>query len=236
LTCVAIGGIINKKQRSEKMKEEKKCTAYISILGDSISTYDGYSNNGDIIPSLSLNKCFYRHPFPLEKTYWSILCQTLGFELLVNNSYSGGNLSGRDDPTSGLARSAFLARDGITPDLIILFMGTNDLGRGIDSDIFVKDYKETLSNLNRLFPDAKICCVTVPDRDPVLKPRAELFNLGIRSAALDAEACFIADLFNSRLNNDFYYMNTLDGLHPDEDGMKIIAEIICTAILHNMHN
>jgi lysophospholipase L1-like esterase len=37
---------------------------------------------------------------------------------------------------------------------------------------------------------------------------------------------FIADLFNSRLNNDFYYNNTLDGLHPDEDGMHIIAEVI----------
>ena len=28
----------------------------------------------------------------------------------------------------------------------------------------------------------------------------------------------------------FYYMNTLDGLHPDEDGMRIIAEVVIEAI------
>ena len=45
---------------------------------------------------------------------------------------------------------------------------------------------------------------------------------------------FIADLFGSRLNGDFYYNNTIDGLHPDEDGMRIIAEIIEEAIKKNI--
>jgi lysophospholipase L1-like esterase len=47
------------------------------------------------------------------------------------------------------------------------------------------------------------------------------------------EKIFVADLFNSRLNNDFYYDNTVDGIHPDEDGMKIIAEVITDAIRKN---
>jgi len=44
------------------------------------------------------------------------------------------------------------------------------------------------------------------------------------------ERFFVADLFHSRLNNDFYYINTVDGLHPDEDGMRIIAEVVEEAI------
>ena len=47
-------------------------------------------------------------------------------------------------------------------------------------------------------------------------------------------AFFVANLFNIRLNNDFYYMNTHDGLHPDEEGMKIIAEVVIDAFLNKM--
>ena len=216
--------------------DQAKRPTYLSILGDSISTYDGYSNNGDTEPTLALNKCFYRPPFPYEKTYWAILCRRLGLNLLVNNSYSGGNLSGREDPTSGINRAPHLGKDGTVPQLIILFMGINDLGRGVDSELFARDYRDTLSILNLLYPDALIFCVTLPDRDPMLKARAAKFNSHILSAACEKERCFVADLFNSRLNNDFYYMNTLDGLHPDEDGMSIIADVIAEAILHNMHN
>ena len=44
---------------------------------------------------------------------------------------------------------------------------------------------------------------------------------------------FVANLFNSDFNNDNYLKNTLDGLHPDEDGMKIIAEVVEKAISDN---
>ena len=48
------------------------------------------------------------------------------------------------------------------------------------------------------------------------------------------ENFFIADLFHSRLQNDFYYINTVDGLHPDEDGMAYIAEVVEAAIRHRL--
>jgi ferredoxin len=49
----------------------------LSILGDSISTYLGVSDNKDINKTLVNNKSFYKEPFPLEKTYWSILLSEL---------------------------------------------------------------------------------------------------------------------------------------------------------------
>ena len=161
----------------------------------------------------------------------------LGLTLCVNNSWSGGNLSGKDDENSGLNRAAELAdNDGNLPDIIIVFMGVNDLGRyNIPLDIFREDYAATLKTLKKHYPDSAVCCVNLPDRDIYLKEKAILFNKATEEAVrLMGDGYFIADLFGSKLNNDFYYNNTTDGLHPDEDGMRIIAEIIEEAIKNNI--
>ena len=209
----------------------------ISILGDSISTYKGVSDDASANSTLSLNPFFYREPFPLEKTYWKLLIDNLGLTLCVNNSWSGGNLSGSDNSSAGVNRAAHLSRDdGKVPDLIVVFMGINDLGRGIRAEVFFSDYQKTLTVIKSNYPNAAVCCVNLPDRDIFLKKRAETYNKAIEKAVAAAgNAFFIADLFGSRLNNDFYYKNTLDGLHPDEDGMKIISKIIEDAIKTYFH-
>ena len=210
----------------------------ISILGDSISTYKNVSNNADANATTFTNPYKYADPFPLEKTYWMLVINTFGMTLCVNNSWSGGNLSGKNDESSGMNRAHQLANNnGEKPEFIILFMGTNDLGRAVNPKVFESDYRTTLSVFKEKYPDAVVCCVNLPDRDIFLKQRAEIFNRIIESAVNDAgDNFFIADLYRSRLNNDFYYMNTTDGIHPDEDGMRIIAEIIEDAIQNHFNN
>ena len=208
----------------------------LSILGDSISTYCGVSNDARANATTIYNPYFYKEPFPLERTYWRIVMDRFGLELCVNNSWSGGNLSGVDDPTSGVSRASELMRDsGELPDLIIIFMGINDLGRNVEASVFAENYEKTLITIRDKYPTAKVCCVNIPDRDIFLKARAELFNEKIQSAVESmGDGFFIADLFHSRLNNDFYYMNTLDGLHPDEDGMRVIAEVVEESIARHL--
>ena len=207
----------------------------VSILGDSISTYVGVSNDEKSNITIGTNPYFYRPPFPKEKTYWALICKELGLSICVNNSWSGGNLSGKNDPTSGTNRAEFLDDiDGNKPDLVIVFIGMNDLGRGVDADIFADDYYRALATIRKNSPDAEICCVNMPDRAPEVHKRTIEFNKKIEEAVKSiGEKCFIADLFNSKLKDDYYYMNTLDGLHPDEDGMRIIAEVIIKAIREN---
>ena len=209
----------------------------LSILGDSISTYRGVSNDGEANRSTCCNPFFYREPFPLNKTYWMLVLEELALELCVNNSWSGGTLSGRDDPDSGVCRASRLSRDnGVSPDVIIVFMGINDLGRGVSPSVFASDYTFALLSIKEKHPSAQVCCVNLPDRDPLLRERTEIFNQAIENAVRNAgSGFFVADLFGSRLNNDDYYMNTVDGLHPDEDGMRIIAEVIGNAIKENAH-
>ena len=207
----------------------------LSILGDSISSYDGVSNDASVNATIGINPYFYREPFPVEKTYWKRVMEKFGLTLCVNNSWSGGNLSGRENPYSGVNRANNLSRDdGMRPDLIIFFMGINDLGRKVDISVFAADYEHTLTTIKEKYPNAFVCCVNLPDRDIVMKKQTELFNTAINNAVkIAGSKFFVADLFHSRLNNDFYYLNTVDSLHPDEDGMRMIAEVIEEAIKSN---
>lgn len=200
----------------------------LSILGDSISTYSGISNNEKSNNTIIDNPCFYDKRYPLEMMYWIRLLNVFDMQLCVNNSWSGGNLSGINDKTSGVNRARELSSsNGELPDLIIIFMGLNDLGRSVDPNVFKADYEKTLEIIKTYYPDADVCCVNIPDREPYFKQRAVCFNEIIKNAVTNAgKRFFIADLFNSRLNNDFYYDNTVDGIHPDRDGMRIISEII----------
>lgn len=161
--------------------------------------------------------------------------EQFGLTLCVNNSWSGGNLSGRDNANSGVNRANNLARDdGTVPDIVIVFMGINDLGRKVEVSVFSADYDCTLMTIKERYPNTIVCCVNLPNRDIVMKKQTELFNGAIDAAVKAAGAnFFVADLFYSRLNNDCYYMNTLDGLHPNEDGMRMIAEVIINAIGQN---
>ena len=206
-----------------------------SILGDSISTYRGVSDDRSVNERLFYNRTYYRPPFPLAQTWWRRVADRFGLELCVNNSYSGGNLSGREDEYSGVSRARFLSRDSQEhPELIIIFMGINDLGRNIDASVFASDYEAVLRTVHSLHPTASVCCVNLPDRDIFLKERAIIFNRAIADAVKKMGGrFFVADLFSSRLNNDFYYNNTLDGLHPDPDGMAFIAEVVSDALSVN---
>ena len=205
----------------------------LSILGDSISTYKGISNDETAAARLYDHPYHYRPPFPLRDTYWMRVMERFGMRLCVNNSWSGGNLSGAEDDASGVNRAAYLSRDtGESPDVILVFMGINDLGRGFPCNVFARDYERTLSKIKADHPNALVCCINLPDRTPVLKERTQKFNAAIASAAENAGAnFFVADLFRSKLANDIYYMNTMDGLHPDPDGMEIIAEVVIRAFL-----
>lgn len=204
----------------------------LSILGDSVSTYKDVSNDASANSTTFYNPYYYKMPLPLEKTYWMLVMKELNLTLCVNNSWSGGNLSGRDNPDSGVNRANHLAHnDGTLPDVIIVFMGLNDLGRNVPVDTFYSDYEHTLKTIKQLYPNALVCCVNLPDRESYFKKRTEIFNSAIEKAVSSAgDNFFVANLFESKLNNDFYYINTLDGLHPDADGMKFIAEVVEEAI------
>ena len=76
--------------------------------------------------------------------------------------------------------------------------------------------------------------VTPADLDAVLELERACFSEET-AATRDAfvyrisafpERFFVADLFHSRLNNDFYYINTVDGLHYSRADHAKLAPVV----------
>ena len=139
---------------------------YLSILGDSISTYDGY------IPSD--NQYYYPQTYlpDVNCTWWKRLLDETGMTLLVNNSWSGSLMSGTSQSV-GLNRCENLDDGTHMPDHIIVFMGVNDfkypraLGEcGLNSDTysdlnFSDAYYTALNRIRTKYPRARLYLGTI---------------------------------------------------------------------------
>ena len=105
---------------------------YVSILGDSISTYTGISDNAAFNTTLAGGAIYYtegRYGVYQADTWWQQAIDALGMQLLVNNSWSGSCIWNTRYGTVGayIDRSVQLHNnEGITPDIIAVYLGTND--------------------------------------------------------------------------------------------------------------
>ena len=107
----------------------------ISILGDSISTYAGVSNNASANSTTAINEVLYADGgFGIyrEDTWWQQAIDALGADLVVNNSWSASAVL---SPLRGWASVGYGMRcenlhtdAGRIPDIIAVYMGTNDWG------------------------------------------------------------------------------------------------------------
>lgn len=102
-----------------------------SILGDSISTFDGWNPPGfDVFYSDErLEKTGVTH---VEQTWWHLLIDHFGGSLLKNDSFSGSLVEGGFFPAgdSDARADAILGDEGEVPDAIVCFIGINDYGWG----------------------------------------------------------------------------------------------------------
>lgn len=123
-------------------------------------------------------------------------------------------------------------KNGILPDVIMIYMGTNDAGwdiplEGDEISYFRGAYRTMLKNLKSNYPKAEIWCLT---------PCQRLGNDGsymkgycdIISDCAKEYDCMLIDLFNQP-----EHYTTIDGLHPNADGMKIIANAVLDRIKTN---
>lgn len=112
----------------------------ISILGDSISTFENVSCGDASLTAnntIKNNRLYYsdgKNGVHLNDTWWMQITDILGGQILVNNSYSGSQVY---DPANNSLSQGYLSRsvnlhdntglnDGQTPDIILVYMGYND--------------------------------------------------------------------------------------------------------------
>ena len=107
----------------------------LSVIGDSISTYAGVSNNATANSTIGGNAVFYNTQMALDDTWWKQTANNTGMEILVNNSWSSSNVAVYGDNTltskAGCGDRAVNLHDdtnNVNPDVIAAYIGINDCG------------------------------------------------------------------------------------------------------------
>lgn len=199
----------------------------ISILGDSISTYQGYTAPAGVF--YDLFNASFAELRGVDDTWWMQVIHGLNGQLEVNDSFSSTTVSGASPLCAcSDARTSQLG----APDLILVFMGTNDYGYHIDLPAFERDYRSMLRKLQTNYPAAGIWCGTLlwsycvkeeyinyygdlPGGPAALEP----YNRIIRRLSREA-GCHLADLAAAGVE-----YAAVDCAHPHRKGMDTIAAL-----------
>ena len=120
---------------------------YLSLIGDSISSFAGVTDNTKYNDILTLNRSYYSANYLNDYTqmYWGRLAEDTEMELCVINGWSSSKVygGGQDknnnvDATKDnmLVRSTELHnKEGNTPDVILLYLGINDVSYKSEAQI-----------------------------------------------------------------------------------------------------
>lgn len=235
----------------------------LSILGDSISTYGDPSatnENGTYCYSYyPAASCRYSQDgvdsisFDVNNTYWMKLIEATGMLLGINDSYRGTRVSGTSSAFNLQARIDHLGENG-TPDVILVYGGTNDAGAGValgtfntenpanytDEQIaslpvttFADAYRAMLIRLMKSYPLAEIIVVlptfttsyyTITNLDLYVEVIKEACDF-FGIKYIDAR-CTGINVFNKAT-----YL--VDGVHPNVAGMNLLFEKIYRQLIFN---
>lgn len=207
----------------------------LSILGDSISTFAGYSNNTDYNSTIGDNAVYYSGTnsiVDVNETWWMQTINRMGMTLNVNNSWSGDKVTER-----GLSRAVELDNNNDTsPDIIAVYFGVNDFRVGVSLEVFAEQYANMVSSMKEKYPDAEICLFSLVYTSRVnsgINPRdIELYNEVIKQIANDTNCCFVDLYNNSGINEENFSEYMADGdLHPNYFGMDCITQCFIDALV-----
>ena len=220
----------------------------ISVLGDSVSSLEGYNPEG--YPAFfSADNCEQYNIYKPADTWWGEVIEKLDAKLLKNDSWSGSLVSAQITQaqvfpsSSSDERTSHLHKNDEKPDLILIYMGINDyiLGTAVDGVLrqverynyryFSFAYNKMLEKLKINYPNSEIFCITlnptrVKDNESFSFPleylnnSLESFNNAIKKSA-SRNNCRVIDTF--KYNET---IETLDTAHPTREGMHTLAQLI----------
>ena len=247
---------INKVENAVSALADKK----LSILGDSISTYSGVSNDATANSTIGGNEAFYKSQIALDETWWKQAADNTGMNVLVNNSWAGSNVAVYGDNTltskAGCGDRAVNLHDenNTTPDIIAAYIGINDCGclTGVGdfdeiSDIwdgakyvgefttFSRAYARMVHQMVNAYQGAEIFLFTLPRNGYLWTGTKESYN------ALQDEynktIYKIAEVFGCQVvdlatavGEDYSDYLLSDKIHPNATGMDVITAAFETAL------
>lgn len=221
---------------------------FFSVLGDSISTLEGYTIP-DYAAYYNTEHKLLSGVFTPAYTWWGQVIKSLGGTLLVNNSFLGSTVCKRrgcEIPSFGCSdeRTYSLHAGEVYPDVIMVFMGMNDWGCGVqpmaksesdghDLAVFSTAYENMLSKLKNNYPLAEIICLTLPvSAYKNGEPFPYLYG-GIHIEEYCEAIRLCAEKCGCRTVDLYTYAEpytAIDGFHPDAEGMETLSRAVIAEI------
>lgn len=219
-----------------------------SILGDSISTLDGFNPRSYKVFYQGEN-CDRSGVFEMSDTWWGKVINFFGAELLINNAWSGSRVTmmpgGSIDKLfpAGISneRTSGLHIGNVMPDVIIVYLGVNDWANGVPVDC-VKDestiqecyrsfssaYEDMLVKLKRNYPQSEIWCCKLCKTFISNKPSFK-FPRYYKGADVEKYNDAIGNAARRHGCKTIHLpvpYDSLDGTHPNAAGMDTIAMMV----------
>ena len=206
----------------------------ISILGDSISTF--YQDGSPMNSYYGQVGRFYYPTYcqdvrTVDKTWWGQLINNTNMILGVNNSWSGSTAVGTDESAGcSDARINTLIQNG-NPDIVILYLGTNDLCSGFSVESFIAAYEMILSKIYNLCATQVYVCTLGYTEYTGMKYTEEgriAYNKAIRVFAEKHNLGVIP--LDEYVQEDNYKLYLNDYLHYKYKGTTLLSQIFEKAI------
>ncbi len=232
----------------------------LSILGDGISTFQGYSNSTTVNDTLGGNAVWFNTgKLPsVNDTWWKQAADRYGMQILVNNSWSGSSVSGGENSSGWNTRPENLhdntlannpGNAPVNPDVIAIYMGTGDLQANVSCNTALDEaFFETIEeegfvpSAGENFEEAAALMVY---KVVAQYPDAEVFLFN--NPAMNCGTAANREAYNRvfRQLADHYGCTvvdlygsalsgdsayTLDGIHPNAAGMDVMTEAFADAL------
>ncbi len=247
--------VIDKNEKLEQIKElDRECARdatlnkliggkNLSILGDSVSTYDGYSNgdgadttNDTIRDNNGEYDGTLHRVFSADLTWWQKTANDTGMTVLVNNSYSGDSVGDGGQTRCEQLHDNTGDNAGTNPDIIAILLGFNDINWANRTPETLKSgYENMLNRIADKYPDADVFLFTYYQYDFMGKVGTEEAltpYVNVIYELAEKYGCAVVDLFaESGFRYDDYGVFSDDGIHPNPEGMEVISEVFKDALL-----
>ncbi len=218
-----------------KWEEKTLENAYISIYGDSISTFEGWLPEGyatyyPINPVNVLN---------VEETWWHSAITKLKARFLANASYSNTGVvtTGSAEALKGTEEKRIekLKKGDQNPDIIIIYLGINDCKRDISTKNFKEGYITMIERMKQEFVGVDIVICTLNACSFSYKECYDLrikYNEALREIASEFNLSMVElDKVITEENKATYMANML---HPNRAGMDEISKEV-VKVLENKY-
>ena len=233
----------------------------LSILADSISTFEGYNNDVNTNTTIGNNRVYYggvdhsgsTYITDVNKTWWKMLVDELSMSICVNNSWSGSLVLDANKDACGYGKRSANLHNDITntyPDVIFIYLGTNDANRleleigeydkeEIDKFInsnkeptnFAQAYALMLNNVKQNYKKAKIFAFALLPFRWISKESDDKYY-DLMKKLINHFNLYIVDLHKDcNVELTLEYFAEGGFVHPNEKGMIAIKECVKNTLL-----